>query len=76
MMEIESAGGNIRGGNESASSSVGGREEAGDARANGECLRVPVVGVDRPLLEHFFVECRPERVQEWRGGPQVNSDRA
>lgn len=38
----------------------------------GEFLRSPVVGGDRPLLEHFLVECRPEKVLAWRGrGNQV-----
>eukprot|EP00903_Cladosiphon_okamuranus_P015208 g14056.t1 len=45
----------------------GGGDRAGD-RDSGAWLRSPVVGGDRPLLEHFFVECIPETVREWRGG--------
>lgn len=46
----------------------------GDNDNSGECLRSPVVGGDRPLLELFLLECRPERAREWRGrGAQVSA---
>lgn len=45
----------------------------GAGKDSGGWLRSPVAGSDRPLLEHFLVECRLEVVREWRregGGGQ------
>ncbi|CAN0207700.1 unnamed protein product, partial [Scytosiphon promiscuus] len=56
-----------------------GRGGAGnsDGRESGEWLRSPVLGSELPLLEHFFVECRPEMVREWRteGADRVKDGR-
>lgn len=63
------AGGGGREGANSAGTAAAGGAEMG--REIGELLRSAVVGGDRLLLEHFFVQCHPERVREWRHGDKV-----
>ena len=58
-----------KGGANSAGTAAAGGAEMG--REIGELLRSAVVGGDRLLLEHFFVQCHPERVREWRQGDKV-----
>ncbi|CAM9190719.1 unnamed protein product [Ectocarpus sp. 6 AP-2014] len=64
----EGCGGGRRRDTSAAVGSSAGGPAVGPGKDSGGWLRSPVAGSDRPLLEHFLVECRPEVVREWRRG--------
>ncbi|CAB1120688.1 unnamed protein product [Ectocarpus sp. CCAP 1310/34] len=62
----EGCGGGRRRDTRAAVGGSAGGPAVGSDKDSGGWLRSPVAGSDRPLLEHFLVECRPEVVREWR----------